>query len=130
MKLLPFCYSLGSVLFILFYTFAVFGMHLWGGQINYKTVLPNEADDGINVTKDYVLNNFNDMASGMITLFELLIVNNWQFNVAMYKKISGTNWVKAFFIIWYFFAVILGLNLLIGFILEIYVTTITQAEYS
>ena len=129
MKLLPFCYQLGSVIFILFYCFSSMGMHIWGGKIHdglrdeleHKLKLPNP---------DYVLNNFNDMMSGMITLFELLIVNNWQYNVKMYVYVSGTNYVKAFFMIWYFFAVILGLNLLVSFILEIYVTTITQAEYS
>ena len=72
-KLLPFTYSLGSVLFICFYSFAVIGTHLWGGLIN-----DNIKDElGADIPEDYVLNNFNDMMSGMITLFELLIVNNW-----------------------------------------------------
>ena len=46
----------------------------------------------------------------------------------MYVEVSGSKWVKVYFITWYFIAVILGLNLLISFILEIYVTTITQFE--
>ena len=108
--------------FVFFFIFSVIGMHFWGGKIHYRVDLPN------NVPKDYVMNNFNDMASGMITLFELLIVNNWQFNVAMYVAVSGSKWVKVYFITWYFIAVILGLNLLISFILEIYVSTITQFE--
>ena len=30
----------------------------------------------------YGPNNFNDLPSGMITLFELLVVNNWQASLA------------------------------------------------
>lgn len=29
----------------------------------------------------YIYNNFNDLASGFVLLFELLIVNNWMVNV-------------------------------------------------
>ena len=36
------------------------------------------------IPQDYVYNNFNDMFSGFVTLFELMIVNNWQVNVQAY----------------------------------------------
>jgi len=70
---MPFTKSLGSVLFICFYSFAVIGTHLWGGMVDDKVNDTFPAD----IPQDYILNNFNDMMSGMITLFELLIVNNW-----------------------------------------------------
>jgi two pore calcium channel protein len=71
-KLIPFCYTLSSILFILFYLFGIVGMHLWGGLITKHINLPPDV-----APRDYFMNNFNDLASGMITLFELLIVNNW-----------------------------------------------------
>ena len=68
---LPFCAGLGSVLFIIFLVFSIIGNHLWGGLLHSNTVFPPE------VPELYYYNNFNDIASGMVTLFELLIVNNW-----------------------------------------------------
>ncbi len=120
-KLGPFLYQLGFVLFLFFYFFSLLGMHLYGGLLNEKKSLGE-------INPLYVYNNFNDMFSGIVTLFELTIVNNWQVNVDVYIKITGTNYVKVYFITWYFLSVTLGLNLLISFMLECYLTTISQNE--
>ena len=68
---MPFSYGLFSVLLIIFFCFSILGNHLWGGLIHTNTNIP----DG--VPPLYIYNNYNDIGSGMITLFELLIVNNW-----------------------------------------------------
>lgn len=36
----------------------------------------------------YVLNNFNDLGAGMITLFELMVVNNWYLIASMYVDVT------------------------------------------
>jgi len=49
-------------------------MLLFGGKIRSDT--PEIRND--DSTPDlYALNNFNDMISSYITLFELMVVNNW-----------------------------------------------------
>jgi len=60
---------------LIFICFSIAGTHLWGGKIHNNTIYP------ASVPALYYYNNFNDVASGMVTLFELLIVNNWQVNV-------------------------------------------------
>ncbi len=64
-----------------YYLFSVIGMELFGGRISQDiaTLLANKG-----VTNIYIFNSFNDFGSGIVTLFELMIVNNWQFIVAMY----------------------------------------------
>ena len=63
-----------GVLSIIFYVFALIGMLIFGGKIKrdspeiiYDTSIPN----------NYYLNNFNDFGTSLVTLFSLMIVNNW-----------------------------------------------------
>lgn len=37
-------------------------------------------------TQYYVLNSFNDIATSLVLLFELLIVNNWMVNVRIIAR--------------------------------------------
>lgn len=53
--------------------YAAIGMQVFGG----KLVMGDERLAGITYgTANYYSNNFNDFASSLVTLFELLIVNN------------------------------------------------------
>lgn len=53
--------------------YAAIGMQAFGG----KLVMGDERLAGITYgTANYYSNNFNDFASSLVTLFELLIVNN------------------------------------------------------
>lgn len=62
-----------GMLGIIVVEYAVVGMHLFGGKI----VEGDAALAKINFGKsNYYSNNFNDFASSLVTLFELLIVNN------------------------------------------------------
>ncbi|EPS65461.1 hypothetical protein M569_09313, partial [Genlisea aurea] len=67
---------------------------------------------------DYLLFNFNDYPSGMVTLFNLLVMGNWQAWMQSYKELTGTVWTYAYFISFYLIAVLLLLNLIVAFILE------------
>lgn len=40
---------------------------------------------------DYIYNNFNDIANAFVTLFELLVVNNWCVNVKILFIINTEN---------------------------------------
>ena len=44
----------------------------WFGGLFTKDIVLKE-----NMNPDYIYNNFNDFLSGFVTLFEILIQNNW-----------------------------------------------------
>ncbi|MFN3504403.1 MAG: hypothetical protein ACK4ZJ_19340, partial [Allorhizobium sp.] len=49
--------------------------------------------------------------SAMVTLFELLVVNNWFVIMDGFVAAAGTRWARLFFIAFYVTAVIIVLNL-------------------
>ena len=56
-----------------------------------------------------------------MTLFVLIVVNNWYVIVAMCIDIKGGNlYYRYFFIIFYYFGVIIGLNIIIAFAIDMY----------
>lgn len=65
--------------------------------------------------------NFNDLLSAYITLFVLIVVNNWYVIVAMCVDIKGGATIyRYFFVIFYYFGVIIGLNIIIAFAIDMY----------
>ena len=68
----------------------------------------------------YALLNFNDMSSSYVTLFVLMIVNNWQVIAEMYVSIFGTKWVLIFFVTFYIWSVLIGLNIIVCFAIDMY----------
>jgi hypothetical protein len=65
--------------------------------------------------------NFNDLISCYITLFVLIVVNNWYVIVAMCVDIkSGATIYRYYFVIFYYFGVIIGLNIIIAFAIDMY----------
>ncbi|KAG8364725.1 hypothetical protein BUALT_Bualt18G0028600 [Buddleja alternifolia] len=66
----------------------------------------------------YLLFNFNDYPNGMVTLFNLLVMGNWQVWMQSYKELTGTAWSYAYFISFYLITILLLLNLVVAFVLE------------
>ena len=110
-------YALLIVQFTIFYLFAVLGIAVFGGRVAIDT--PEiKNDEGVPDT--YYLDNFNDMGASFVTLFALMVVNNWYINVKMYTDITGTKNVRFFFIIFYYLCVVIGLNIVIAFAIDMY----------
>jgi two pore calcium channel protein len=63
--------------FAAMYCFSVMGCQLYGGLIRFDDPDLEASDFG---QAGYYPNNFNDGFSAMVTLFELMIVNNWLLN--------------------------------------------------
>ena len=68
----------------------------------------------------YYLMNFNDFGASFVTLFHIMIVNNWFVTCDMFSDIVGNNWPRVYFISFWVFTVLIMLNLVISFVLEIY----------
>lgn len=71
---LPLFVDLFSVLIVLYFIFAAFGMCFFGGLLNEKVDLTYK---GNSYSKVYYSSNFNDLPNSFLILFSLMIVNNW-----------------------------------------------------
>ncbi|KAJ6763850.1 TWO PORE CALCIUM CHANNEL PROTEIN 1 [Salix purpurea] len=91
------------------------GIQIFGGVVNAGN--PNLEGTDL-AQEDYLLFNFNDYPNGMVTLFNLLVMENWQVWMQSYKDLTGTYWSTAYFISFYLITVLLLLNLIMAFVLE------------
>nr|XP_023897245.1 two pore calcium channel protein 1-like [Quercus suber]XP_023897246.1 two pore calcium channel protein 1-like [Quercus suber] len=91
------------------------GVQIFGGIVNAG----NASLDGTDLSDDdYLLFNFNDYPNGMVTLFNLLVMGNWQAWMQSYKELTGTAWSLTYFVSFYLITVLLLLNLIVAFVLE------------
>lgn len=114
---------------VLYYFFAILGIHLFGGIMNKHESLSFESNS---YPSYYYYSNFNDFISAILILFSLMIVNNWNNQVFFFFKFSDVIFVKVdihvnltrsqytkiFFVVFYLFSVLLCLNIILAFILE------------
>ena len=113
-SLIPHYMQLLGVLTSIFYIFSLIGVQIFGGLI-YK-----ENDDiysDASIPSDYIYNNFNDFPSGLLTLFELLVVNNWFVVADMFCDVTNY-YARWYFIIFYILGVVVAVNLMVAFIID------------
>lgn len=78
---LPLFIDLFSVLIVLYFIFATFGMFFFGGLLNEKVDL---IFNGASYSSVYYSSNFNDLPNSFLILFSLMIVNNWNNQVILF----------------------------------------------
>ena len=120
----PLAYLFGVIMFI-YYTFALVGMFFFGGYIKkYDPLILNDS-----LIPDYYhLMNFNDLISSFVTLFALMIVNNWMVIVYLYEVVMGTSLVKLYFVPFYYFSVVIGINIAVAFAIDMYSSVLRLDE--
>ncbi|KAI5338962.1 hypothetical protein L3X38_018234 [Prunus dulcis] len=105
---------LGTI-FCVMCIYCTLGVQVFGGIVNAG----NASLEGTDIYEnDYLLFNFNDYPNGMVTLFNLLVMGNWQMWMEGYKELTGTWWSVAYFVSFYLITVLLLLNLVVAFVLE------------
>ncbi|KAJ7948317.1 Two pore calcium channel protein 1 [Quillaja saponaria] len=112
-SLMPYLGTIFCVLCI----YCSLGLQIFGGIVNAgnaKLEQTDLADD----ENSYLLFNFNDYPNGMVTLFNLLVMGNWQVWMQSYRELTGTYWTLAYFVSFYLITVLLLLNLVVAFVLE------------
>lgn len=79
---IPFMLDHLAALLTFYCFFTVLGMHLFGGLLNKHVELtfPN----GNSYASYYYYSNFNDFMGGLLMLFSLMIINNWNNQVFYY----------------------------------------------
>lgn len=115
LKLIPRLTPYLGMIFCLMCLYCSIGVQLFGGLVsNYNETL--ESTDLYE--NDYLVHNFNDYPTGMVTLFELLVMGNWQIWLESYVTLTGTWWTSVYFLSFFVFAILFLLNLVIAFVLE------------
>lgn len=113
----PFSTLIG-VLFLLYYVFAQLGCAIFGGMIYYHS--PLLFAPGVDLDSHYVHNNMNDMMTAFVTLFELMIVNNWFVIVRTFTLSTQTKFTRVYFIAFYVLGVLVCLNICVAFVLDMF----------
>ena len=96
-------------MFCIVYAYAALGVALFGGKVNMIKGDPRH-EQLVSMAygeNGYWTINLNDMPSGMMLMFQMLIVNNWMVFAEAYGALQGLPaWV--FFITFYTIGVIAG----------------------
>lgn len=125
MRLVPTYKQLGLLLLIVFYIYTTVGVQAFGGVINKNSSALDGSDFAAN---DYFALNFNDFLSGMVTLFVLMVVNNWYVIADGYLRATGTQWAAVFFVAFFVTTNLVILNILIALILDCSATLRDELE--
>ncbi|TRZ02076.1 hypothetical protein DNTS_016493 [Danionella cerebrum] len=130
-ELFPRMASLGLTLIIFYYSFAIVGMEFFANVVfpnccNTSTVADSYRQ--INVTIGnrtvleegyYYLNNFNNILSSFVTLFELTVVNNWYITMEGVTS-QTTHWSRLYFMTFYIVTMVV-MTIIVAFILDAFV---------
>ena len=129
----------------MFYVFAVLGVWFYSGIVTKDAAL-SKLSNIENTTQDnqtdmdslwfwqfirnnyYYDNNMNTIYNTFIVLFELLIGNQSHVISKMYIVLSKTNFSYLYFYSFKFVAILIVQNVLISFILDIFIHKFTQME--
>mmetsp|Transcript_93240 Transcript_93240/g.240975 ORF Transcript_93240/g.240975 Transcript_93240/m.240975 type:complete len:760 (-) Transcript_93240:232-2511(-) len=114
-QLAPTYYRMGMLLLLLYYVYTLLGVHFFGGLI-YPT---NPALQGMPfAASEFWDINFNDFPSGMVTLFCIMLIAQWNNITIAFMRASGNNWAAAFFTSFWILTNLIVLNILMALILE------------
>ncbi|XP_058220119.1 two pore calcium channel protein 1 isoform X3 [Rhododendron vialii] len=115
LSLIPSLMPYLGTIFCVMCIYCSLGVQIFGGIVHAG----NPKLDGTGLDEnDYLLFNFNDYPNGMVTLFNLLVMNDWQVWMQSYTDLTGTSWTYMYFISFYLIAVLLLLSLVVAFVLE------------
>ncbi|XP_029895637.1 two pore calcium channel protein 2 isoform X2 [Aquila chrysaetos chrysaetos] len=117
--------AFAGILVVVFYAFAITGIMLFKGA-----VVPLGNISAINTTYDngtlqcgtyeqleYWPNNFDDFAAAVVTLWDVMVVNNWQVFLEAFSRYSSP-WAKIYFVVWWLISSVIWVNLFVALLLE------------
>lgn len=130
-ELFPRMASLGLTLIIFYYSFAIVGMEFFAGVVypnccNGSTVADSYRQINITIGNKteiqegyYYLNNFNNILSSFVTLFELTVVNNWYITMEGITSMTS-HWSRLYFMTFYIVTMVV-MTIIVAFILDAFV---------
>ncbi|KAJ8349376.1 hypothetical protein SKAU_G00245060 [Synaphobranchus kaupii] len=119
--------AFAGILLVVYYVFAVLGIWLFQEVITVPSPMRNSSvsNDTSNVTAacgsyeqlGYWPNNFDDFASSLVLLYNIMVVNNWQVFMDAYSRYTS-EWSKVYFVSWWLTSSVMWVNLFVALILE------------
>lgn len=114
--------AFGGILVVVYYVFAIVGISLFRGVLvvpgNSSLASDNgSAPCGSFEQLEYWANNFDDFAAALITLWNVMVVNNWQVFLDAYRRYAGP-WSKVYFVLWWLVSSVIWVSLFLALILE------------
>ncbi|XP_053305510.1 two pore channel protein 2 [Spea bombifrons] len=118
--------AFAGILVVVYYVFAIIGIDLFRG------VLPTPGNSSIPTNRternktlqcgtfeqlEYWPNNFDDFAAALVTLWDVMVVNNWQVFLDAFSRYT-TPWSKLYFVSWWLVSCVIWVNLFVALILE------------
>ncbi|XP_071826993.1 two pore channel protein 2-like isoform X2 [Apostichopus japonicus] len=108
---------IGSLV-VIYYVYAILGMEIFQNKIHHPGIRKlNNYSCGSYEQLDYWANNFDDFASSLVVLWDVMVVNNWHIFLDVYSR-DTKGWSKMYFIAWYFTSVLVFMNVFTALILE------------
>lgn len=111
--------------FFLMCIYCTIGIQTFGGLVYEGN--PKLVGTGMEES-DYFVHNFNDYPTGMVTLFNLLVMGDWQIWLETYGVLTSQWWAVMYFMSFYVIAVLFLLNLIVAFVLEAFFAEIDISE--
>uniref|UniRef100_A0A8C3Q4T9 Ion transport domain-containing protein n=1 Tax=Geospiza parvula TaxID=87175 RepID=A0A8C3Q4T9_GEOPR len=111
---------------VVFYAFAITGIMLFKGAVvplgntsaanttNYNGTL----QCGTYEQLEYWPNNFDDFAAAVVTLWDVMVVNNWQVFLDAFSRYSSP-WANIYFVAWWLISSVIWVNLFVALLLEV-----------
>ncbi|XP_072516971.1 two pore channel protein 2 [Salminus brasiliensis] len=122
--------AFAGILVVVYYVYAVIGIWLFHGAIRPPRSLSMAANSSTeNSTSNFTMecgsyeqleywpNNFDDFASSLVLLYDVMVVNNWQVFMDAYTRYT-TEWSKVYFVSWWLTSSVMWVNLFVALILE------------
>ncbi|XP_038621142.1 two pore calcium channel protein 2 [Tachyglossus aculeatus] len=115
--------AFAGILVVVYYVFAIIGIGLFRGSIvpppgNNSLTYPNNTSRcGTFEQLEYWPNNFDDFAAALVTLWDVMVVNNWQVFLEAYSRYYSS-WSKLYFVAWWLVSSVIWVNLFVALILE------------
>lgn len=98
---------------------SIYMIYFWAAQIGQICFGGLVSTSSVNNDLFYLM-NFNDYAMSLITLFQIMVGNNWYVTCNMYCELVGNSWPRLFFIVWWILSMLILANIVVAFIMEIY----------
>ncbi|KAL4715303.1 hypothetical protein ACJJTC_010873 [Scirpophaga incertulas] len=119
----PLMSSAGCVMLVMYYFFAIVGMELFAGYDLRNCCVNTTVEDfykfssnGTTALGYYYLNNFENLLTSGVTLFELTVVNNWFILMNAYATVAG-QFSRIYFMVFYLFTMVV-LTIVVASVLE------------
>uniref|UniRef100_K7G0L2 Two pore channel protein 2 n=1 Tax=Pelodiscus sinensis TaxID=13735 RepID=K7G0L2_PELSI len=117
--------AFAGVLVVVFYAFAITGIVLFKGAVvpmgNISVVNATSGNStfqcGTYEQLEYWPNNFDDFAAAVVTLWDVMVVNNWQVFLDAFSRYSSP-WSKIYFVAWWLISSVIWVNLFVALLLE------------